>query len=67
MLIDRLVPSEVFSFCLGGMNMKYDGWLTVATGGTIATITYLLGGLDHLMAALAIFLVLDYQQRFIIP
>jgi len=40
--------------------MKYDGWLTIATGGTIATATYLLGGLDHLLFAFAIFLALDY-------
>jgi len=40
--------------------MKHDGWMTIATGGTIATLTYLFGGLDHLLAAFAIFLVLDY-------
>lgn len=40
--------------------MKHEGLLTIATGGTIATAAYLFGGLDHLLAAFAIFLVLDY-------
>ena len=40
--------------------LKHEGWFTIATGGTIATITYLMGGLDHLLTAFAIFLVLDY-------
>lgn len=39
---------------------RHDGWLTIATGGLIATMTYLLGGLDQLLGAFTLFLVLDY-------
>lgn len=39
---------------------SYDGWFTVFTGGAIAMFTYLLGGVDNLLRAFGIFLVLDY-------
>ncbi|MDC0763483.1 phage holin family protein [Brevibacillus sp. AG] len=39
---------------------RNDGWLTIASGGVIAVITYLFGGLDKLLVAFGIFLILDY-------
>lgn len=38
---------------------------TVFTGGALASIAYLLGGLDHLVIALAIFMACDYLTGII--
>ena len=42
--------------------MRYatDTWWAAAAGGASITLAYLLGGLDNLVAALAIFMICDY-------
>jgi toxin secretion/phage lysis holin len=42
------------------MKQSTDTLWTAITGGTSITLAYLLGGLDHLVAAFAIFMACDY-------
>ncbi|MBH9787856.1 phage holin family protein [Clostridioides difficile] len=40
--------------------MKTDTLYTSIVGGSMAWITYFLGGIDHLIKAFVIFMVIDY-------
>ncbi|MFD4491644.1 phage holin family protein [Lysinibacillus fusiformis] len=46
--------------------MKTDTLYTSFIGGAMAWIGYLIGGIDHLIKALVIFMVIDYSLGFIV-
>ncbi len=47
------------------MKQNTDTFYTAVTGGTIAGVAYLFGGVDHLVIALAIFMACDYVTGII--
>ncbi len=47
------------------MKQNTDTLYTAVTGGTIAGVAYLFGGVDHLVIALAIFMACDYVTGII--
>lgn len=47
------------------MKQNTDTFYTAVTGGTIAGVAYLFGGVDHLVIALAIFMACDYVTGLI--
>ncbi|MEK5429719.1 phage holin family protein [Lysinibacillus sp. FSL R7-0073] len=46
--------------------MKTDTLYTSFIGGSMAWIAYLMGGIDHLVKALVIFMVIDYSLGFMV-
>ncbi|WP_369379306.1 phage holin family protein [Lysinibacillus fusiformis] len=46
--------------------MKTDTLYTSFIGGSMAWIAYLMGGIDHLIKALVIFMVIDYSLGFMV-
>lgn len=46
--------------------MKTDTLYTSFVGGSMAWIAYLVGGVDHLVKALIIFMVIDYSLGFMV-
>jgi len=46
--------------------MKTDTLYTSIIGGTMAWLRYLVGGIDHLIKALAIFMDIDYALGFMV-
>lgn len=46
--------------------MKTDTLYTSLVGGSMAWIAYFVGGIDHLIKALVIFMVIDYSLGFMV-
>ncbi|MER2190614.1 MAG: phage holin family protein [Solibacillus sp.] len=46
--------------------MKTDTLYTSIVGGSMAWLAYFLGGIDHLIRALAIFMMIDYMLGFMV-
>lgn len=46
--------------------MKTDTLYTSFIGGSMAWVAYLMGGIDHLIKALVIFMVIDYSLGFMV-
>lgn len=46
--------------------MKTDTLYTSVVGGSMAWLGYLIGGIDHLIKALVIFMVIDYALGFMV-